>query len=294
VDDFPKELGIKDITELLSSVGFSSPPSWLRPFGVLSNGEQFRVTMARALAEFPDLAVIDEFTSVVDRTVAQMGSAAIGKAVRRRNQKLIAVTCHFDVIEWLQPDWVYEPQSAQFARGCLRRPELKITVKRVHHRAWELFRHHHYLDTSINTAAGCYVAFYRDIPVAFSSVLAFPSKIPKWRMHRTVCLPDFQGVGIGTRLNDFVAGMYAATGRDVIASTANPAMVHHRAKSPNWTLTKDASISASAKKSLKSGNTKRLKESASHERSRATNRLTYSFKYVGAVLTEHARGFGIL
>lgn len=51
VDGFPKGLSIKEITALLSSVGLSSPPAWLRPFGVLSTGEQFRVTLARALAE---------------------------------------------------------------------------------------------------------------------------------------------------------------------------------------------------------------------------------------------------
>jgi ABC-type molybdenum transport system ATPase subunit/photorepair protein PhrA len=43
------DLGIRETTAALSSVGFSSPPNWLRPFRVLSNGEQFRATMARAL-----------------------------------------------------------------------------------------------------------------------------------------------------------------------------------------------------------------------------------------------------
>src|SRR2546427_9408493 len=49
VDGFPNELSIKDIVSLLSSVGFSSPPAWLRPFQVLSTGQQFRVTLARLL-----------------------------------------------------------------------------------------------------------------------------------------------------------------------------------------------------------------------------------------------------
>ena len=94
LDDFPKDMSIKEITDLLSSVGFSSPPSWVRPFHVLSNGEQFRVNMARTLAESKELSVVDEFTSVIDRTVAQIGSAAIAKTVRRRKQKFIAVSCH--------------------------------------------------------------------------------------------------------------------------------------------------------------------------------------------------------
>src|SRR5262249_31990363 len=98
VDGFPESMSIKEITGLLSSVGFPSPPSWLRPFRVLSNGEQFRATIARALAENRSLTVIDEFSSVVDRTVAQIGSAAVAKTVRRRNQKLIAVSCHYDIL----------------------------------------------------------------------------------------------------------------------------------------------------------------------------------------------------
>lgn len=88
IDGFPESMATNEITALLSSVGFSSPPSWLKPYGVLSNGEQFRSTVARALAESPSLAVIDEFTSVVDRQVAQIGSAAVAKAVRRRGQKV--------------------------------------------------------------------------------------------------------------------------------------------------------------------------------------------------------------
>ncbi len=63
IDDFPKEMPIKDITELLSSVGFSSPPAWLRPYENLSNGEKFRVAMARVLAESKDIAVVDDISS---------------------------------------------------------------------------------------------------------------------------------------------------------------------------------------------------------------------------------------
>jgi ABC-type glutathione transport system ATPase component len=109
LDRFPAALSIKEITELLSAVGFSSPPAWLRPFRVLSTGQRFRVELALRLAAQPDLAVVDEFTSVVDRTVAQIGSAALARTVRRRGQQFVAVTCHEDVIDWLQPDWVYYP-----------------------------------------------------------------------------------------------------------------------------------------------------------------------------------------
>ncbi|MBW1937124.1 MAG: ATP-binding cassette domain-containing protein, partial [Deltaproteobacteria bacterium] len=137
VDSFPAHMSIKEITMLLSSVGFSSPPSWLRPFHVLSNGEKFRVTIARALAENQEITVIDEFTSVVDRTVAQIGSAAIARTIRKRQQKFIAASCHYDIIEWLEPDWIYEPHLNKFQRVCLQRPQIQMEVKRVDKSAWD-------------------------------------------------------------------------------------------------------------------------------------------------------------
>lgn len=119
IDGFPDSMSIQEITGLMSSVGFSSPPSWLRPFHTLSNGEQFRVSLARTLAECKDIAVVDEFTSVIDRKVAKIGSAAVAKAVRRSGRKFVAVGCHYDVIEWLDPDWVMEPHNATFVRRHL-------------------------------------------------------------------------------------------------------------------------------------------------------------------------------
>src|SRR6266436_7450129 len=58
MDGFPPGMPIKEVVELLSSVGFSSPPAWLRPFRVLSTGEQFRVTLAWLLACVPELVVM--------------------------------------------------------------------------------------------------------------------------------------------------------------------------------------------------------------------------------------------
>lgn len=71
IDDFDPALSIADIGAACSSVGFNTIPAWLRPYEVLSNGEKFRVEMARRLLESKGLIVVDEFTSVVDRQVAQ-------------------------------------------------------------------------------------------------------------------------------------------------------------------------------------------------------------------------------
>lgn len=137
VDAFPVGMPIADITGLLCSVGFSSPPSWLRPYRCLSNGEQFRVTLARALADPEPLIAIDEFTSVVDRTVAQIASHAVAKAVRKSKiRKFVAVSCHDDIIDWLQPDWIYQPALSSFQwRLVQSRPPVELEIVRCHRQA---------------------------------------------------------------------------------------------------------------------------------------------------------------
>ena len=112
LDNMPKNKSCEEIEKMFYSVGFGSVPSWLKPYKVLSNGEKMRVDLARALLE-KDFIVFDEFTSVVDRQVAQTACIAINKAIKGTNKKFIAVSCHKDIIEWLQPDWIFDTDTMQ-------------------------------------------------------------------------------------------------------------------------------------------------------------------------------------
>lgn len=107
LDDMPQGCSLDEITRTFYSVGFGSVPSWLRPYSVLSNGEKMRCDLARAILE-RDFTVFDEFTSVVDRNVAKTVSMALAKGIRKQNKRFVAVSCHRDIIEWLQPDWVFD------------------------------------------------------------------------------------------------------------------------------------------------------------------------------------------
>lgn len=290
VDGFPGGLSIKEVTAAMSSVGFSSPPSWLRPYRCLSTGEQFRATLARALCDPRPLVVVDEFTSVVDRTVAQLGSAAVAKAVRRQpGKQFVAVTCHTDVAEWLCPDWVCEMPDGTFVRRSLRRrPPVELQVFRVDRQAWHWFKHHHYLDTSLHRAAKCFLAVWRDRPVAFASVLSAPGRAGGWwREHRTVCLPDFQGVGIGNALSEFVASLFRATGKRYRSTTGNPAMIRHRARSPLWRTVRLPSRA-------KPDGGKLARSAGAADLGRALNRLTAGFEYVGPPRLDAARRLGVI
>lgn len=273
VDCFDNE-SIKDVIELLSSVGFSSPPSWLKPFHVLSNGEQFRVSIARALSQRKQLTVVDEFTSVVDRTVAQIGSAAIARTVRKRNQQFIAVTCHYDVIDWLQPDWAFEPHIGKFYwRDLQRRPAIELEIKRVSRDIWALFAPHHYLNRELSKSARCFVALWNDRSVAFTAVIHFPHDRIKnaWREHRTVCLPDFQGVGIGNAMSDVIGSIVRGIDGRYYSRTAAPGMIASRRKSKNWATTGVGACGASGKNS-------RIKWTPDQVRQ------TVGFEYVGPKL----------
>lgn len=114
VEDITPEKSMNEATAALSAVGLGDVPAWLRPFKVLSNGEQFRAGLARLICEAPDKVIVDEFTSVVDRQIAKIGASAFAKAWRKNGKKqIILLSCHYDIIEWLQPDWVYDTRVSE-------------------------------------------------------------------------------------------------------------------------------------------------------------------------------------
>tara|TARA_B100000963_G_scaffold273400_1_gene241587 strand:- start:3053 stop:4150 length:1098 start_codon:yes stop_codon:yes gene_type:complete len=272
LDDFNKDLSANDITNSLSHVGFSSPPSWLLPYSALSNGQKFRCELARCLTEKKELIVFDEFTSVVDRNVAKIGSHAVQKAIKKTDKKFVAVTCHYDVEGWLQPDWIYDVSSDHFTWRCQRRPKATIKIFRCHHSCWRMFRGNHYLSAELNKSAKCFILLFDGEPAVFTAILPFPHPHVKniYKEHRTVTLPDYQGFGLGNRLSDFVGEWLHKQGKIFRSVTSHPAMIGHRHRSNAWIMDRKPSRMAPPSKSAKTQT--RLTSSI--------NRLTASFLYV--------------
>lgn len=230
---------IKEITGLLTAVGFSSPPSWVKPYHVLSNGEQFRCDLARALAQAggsEEPVAFDEFTSVVDRNVARAASAAIARGMQQGQigGRFVAVTCHYDVTEWLQPDWVIDMATAGFQWRCLPRPPIQLEIVRCAREAWSLFARHHYLSGGLSAVARFFLALWEDIPVAFCATVALVGFKNRRRISRIVTLPDYQGLGIGMRLAEAVAEMHRGEGYRVNLTASHPAVLAHCRRSERW------------------------------------------------------------
>lgn len=259
----------------LCSVGFSSIPAWYRPYHLLSNGEKFRADLAKTLVSDDKVHLIDEFTSVVDRTVAKSTSYAVSKWIRKNpEKKVIFASCHEDIIEWLQPDWIYNPLEGTtvYPRGCLQRPPINLQIFRCKYDAWEMFKQHHYLSETLNKAAKCFLLTWNNRPVAFNATLALPNPYLKnaWRGSRTVVLPDFQGLGIGSWLSDYIGSLVKANGGRYFSKTTHPAMISYRLKSDKWKET------THSRKSRKVGN-----KSMTEKGWIVTERYCYAFEYIG-------------
>jgi GNAT superfamily N-acetyltransferase len=291
------DVSMRRIVELFTAVGFGSPPSWVKPYHVLSNGERFRCDLARALCKGlgagdwglsrrwppvpspqPPLVVFDEFTSVVDRNVAKICSAAIAKGIRRGHIpcRFVAVTCHYDVAEWLEADWVLDMATNQlnrtapgFAGGRFPRPTIELEIHRCRMAAWQLFKRHHYLSGSLPVAARCYLTTWNGIPVNFCATVPVITKKNHRRFTRIVTLPDYQGIGIGMRAVTAVAELHRAEGLRINVTSSHPALIRHCRRSTLW----------KAVEIRKSGSRKSNPRFPTYRS--AAGRAVVSFEYVG-------------
>lgn len=235
----------KEATFLLSAMGLSSVPTWLRPFNTLSNGEQYRANLAYIVgsAKENEVILIDEYTSVVDRDVAKAMSNALQKYIRRTNKKIVLASCHFDIIEWLQPDWIYSPSKGrlEIASHLRQRPKIKLSIFRCRYETWALFKQHHYLSEELNLAAKCFVVTFNNKPCAFIAILPSPSGYYKngFRVSRLVVIPDFQGLGIGYKILNYISSLYLSDNKSMYIKTSNPSLTNNLENNLKWKKVKD-------------------------------------------------------
>lgn len=288
-----RDSGWQTVTGALSAVGLGDVPAWLRPYHVLSTGEKFRAEMARLVCEAPPRVVVDEFTSVVDRQVARVGASAFAKAWRRTGGQAVCLSCHYDIAEWLAPDWIFDTASGQFTwtRGCLRRPSIQLDICEVNWQFWPLFEPHHYLKVSHCIASTCYVALCEDRPIAHLAMTTRPGLIEA-RGCRLVVLPEWQGVGIGMRFLSAVCDLWRR-GQNrhnkplcTLINTSHPGLAAALRKNPLWTQVSARLHGQDKTRSFNAINGSRLRRGRLRELGTSTGygghfRAIQGFRYLG-------------
>ena len=268
----------KDATLVLTSMGLSSVPTWLRPFHTLSNGEQYRATLAYLVSSAKDeeVILIDEFTSVVDRDVAKAMSFSLQKYIRRTNKRIILASCHYDILEWLLPDWICSPQKGGVLERCdyLRqgRPQISLQVSRVEAETWDFFKKHHYLTEQVNKSCKFLLFEWNNKPIGIVAIINQPG--PNERKYamaisRIVVLPDFQGMGFGVKLSEFCGGLIRNQGGLCFIKTINPALGEYFNKSNLWRGT-----SLNGKKRI-------IKDDTDKSARNRLERASYCHEYIG-------------
>lgn len=260
----------EDASERLAAAGLMSIPEWVKPYDVLSTGQKFRADLARSIK---NNAVIDEFTSVVDRNVAKSASVAMSRYIKKNDvRNVVVATCHRDVLEFLQPDWVIDTDKGAWtvSKEWQRRPKLDLTIHPAHYSIWSYFASYHYLSDNLNRASHNYVAIWNDKLVGFNSVITAPSGTYKnaYRGHRLVVHPDYQGFGFGPKISEAIAQHYIDNGKRYFAKTSHPRLGGYRDSSPLWKPT--------------SKNHMKRKDSGNHDRWKInTDRWSFSHEYIG-------------
>ena len=259
----------EEANELLAAAGLMSVPEWIKPYHVLSNGQQFRADLSRSIK---DNSVIDEFTSVVDRNVAKAASTAMSRYVRKNGiRNIVLATVHRDILDFIEPDWVIDTDKGSWTNGrWLQRPQLDLTIYPSHYPIWDYFAPYHYLTKKINRSAHCYLGIWEGQVVAFNSAITAPNGNYKnaYRGHRLVVHPDYQGFGFGPKISEAVAQHYVENGKRYFAKTAHPRLGGYRDSSPLWKPT--------------SKNHMKRKDGAGNTRWEINpDRWTFSHEYIG-------------
>lgn len=248
IDQFPEHYSYDDCAAMLTGVGLTSVPCWIRPAYTLSNGQKARAECALQMArQDQDLTVIDEWTSVVDRTVAKVMSHCVQKHARRTGRRVVLLSCHYDVVEWLNPDWVIDCNKQQFTdrrslcAGFRRSEQLEFEIRPSDSKPWKYFSRYHYLSDRLPGGATRYYGlFHGEEQIGFQCFANYvphrPGTVMQMHSNRTVIHPDYAGLGLGIRLISATSLLMARAGFDVRAKYSSTPVYLAMKKYPWWKL----------------------------------------------------------
>ena len=170
-----------------------------------------------------------------------------------------------------------------------RRPPVEFDVFQTDWKPWRTtFEPHHYLKLPLMIGATCYVAVHRGEPVAHVAV-ATNTGLRSARMCRLVVMPEWQGIGIGTRFIAHVADLWLR-GRNryrkpmtTLFHTSHPGLAAALRRSPLWLFHDGRVLGESGFKSWATlaASARARGESYGRHRFGGHMRAVQSFRYVG-------------
>jgi len=283
LDQLPKNLSYEECAKLLSGIGLNSVPCWVRPIKTLSNGQRARAHAVLCMVKEQPIVAIDEWTSVVDRTAAKVMSHCLNKFARAKKKQVIVLSCHYDVIEWLDPDWILDCNTQTFTDRRLlrleerkRKEQLTFTIREIGRESWRYFSKYHYLTNKLpGGLIKLFGLFQGENQIGFQ---CFANYVPNRRekkiiMHsnRTVVHPDYQGFGLGIKIINETSAIMKSQGYKVMAKYSSTPVYLSMIKNPEWKLRKKnldiGGIVVGGSMNIKTGFRLNVK--------------TYSFEYVG-------------
>lgn len=244
IDQFPEEMPYDERQRILNSIGLSQIPCWIKPLGLLSNGQQERAKIALNLSVEKELYVFDEWTSVVDRNVARVMSHSVQKFARKYGRNIVLISCHDDVTEWLDPDWILDLNDQKyidrraFVGRVERREKLEFTIREVGRDTWKSFSKYHYLSENLPGGLVLYYGlFLGEKQIGFQCFAEYtPMRKGQKRIlhiNRTVIHPDYVGLGLGIRMVNSTSAIVKDKGYRVMAKYSSvplfKAMIKHPA-----------------------------------------------------------------
>lgn len=283
IDQFPQDWSYDECAATLSGIGLTSVPTWIRPVYTMSNGQRARAEAALSMSNLDkEIICIDEWTSVVDRTVAKVMSHCVQKHARRSKKKIVLNSCHYDVIEWLNPDWIIDcnKQTYENRRSMVgtfeRTDRLRFGVRETTSKEWKFFQKFHYLSEKLPGGRVYYYGLFQDeIQVGFVCYAAYiPGNQKTFFFNRLVIHPDYCGLGLGLPFVNATAEHMVMRGFEVRSTFSSTPTYKLLKKDPRW-------ICTDIKKPITQGKFgKTLKGSASRGKSLRHKVTLYSFKFI--------------
>ncbi|MDE1525056.1 GNAT family N-acetyltransferase [Ligilactobacillus salivarius] len=136
-------------------------------------------------------------------------------------------------------------------------------MRKCHRSEWRKFRKYHYLNSDITVSAQCFELFNNNNePIGFIAYINQPSnhkfygKYAVKRITRLVILPDYQGIGLGTRLLDFMGGYLKEKGHMCSINTTAKNLIFALSRSKKWSM---RSYSKNTKPARFEGSTKTVR-----------------------------------